>query len=68
MWPFKKKRYIVVGGDPPYPPYVNTEEERRRWDLSKATARDLAANSDIDDPAFVWLATRSIYNSDIPTE
>lgn len=48
-----------------YPPYVCTPEQRRRWDLSERIARQLFG--DIDG-ASVWMATRSIYNGEIPTD
>ena len=49
----------------PYPPYVITEAERKRWDLAEGIARLI-----FDDAgeAQVWQATRSVYRSDIPTE
>jgi len=51
--------------DPPYPPYVVTEAERERWDLSEGIARLI-----FDDAgeAQVWQATRSIFRSDFPTD
>jgi hypothetical protein len=51
----------------PYPPYVTTEADRRRWDLSEQAARRVAANIGGDE-ATIWLATRSLYRSDIPTD
>lgn len=48
-----------------YPPYVRTPEQRRRWDLSEGIARQLFG--DVDE-ASVWMATRSIYSGDIPTD
>lgn len=51
--------------DARYPPYVCTPEQRRRWELSEGIARKLFG--DIDE-ASVWMAARSIYNGDIPTD
>jgi hypothetical protein len=48
-----------------YPPYIVTEEERHRWDLAEGIARQLFG--DLDE-ASVWMATRSIYKSGIPTD
>jgi hypothetical protein len=53
-----------------YPPYVQTEEERDRWDaageVAKATS-ELHEASGVADNVFVWTAQRALYNSDIPT-
>lgn len=51
--------------DSPYPPYVVGDEQRLRWDLCEAIARRIFGE---DGEAQVWMATRSIYKSDIPTE
>ena len=48
-----------------YPPYVQTEDERRRWDASLAIARQLFAD---DGEEAVWFSARSIYKGDIPTD
>lgn len=48
-----------------YPPYVTTDEERKRWDYCVAIAENMFEG---DDPANAWMAARSIYNSDIPLE
>lgn len=45
-----------------YPPYVATEEERRRWNLALGVARLL-----FDTAPDVWQATRAIYRSPIET-
>jgi hypothetical protein len=50
-----------------YPPYVASEEERRRWDLCAALAEQLFADPEDGSARDVWLATRSLYRSDIPT-
>ena len=56
------------GEEPPegYPPYVVTDEQKRRWNAAKAMARQLAEEIGGDETT-VWLATRSLYKSDIPT-
>jgi hypothetical protein len=51
--------------DTPYPPYVTTADQQRRWDLSEAIARELFAE---DGEASVWTATRSIYRLPIKTD
>lgn len=47
-----------------YPPYVRSEEQRRRWALSEAIARELFAGAG---EAAVWMAARSIYMSPLKT-
>jgi hypothetical protein len=50
-----------------YPPYVRTEAERHRWDMAGRWA--VWVSEEIGgDATTVWLATRSLYRSDIPTE
>ena len=54
----------------PYPPYVRTDEERRRWDVCVEGAvaySELCEPGGVADSQFVWYFTRSIYKSDIPT-
>ena len=51
--------------DWPYPPYVTTQAERKRWDVSEALARELFG--DVSE-AQVWQATRSLYHGPIKTE
>jgi hypothetical protein len=53
-----------LGGPAPHPPYVESAEERRRWDLCEAIAEALFGDLD---RASVWMATRAIYRSDLPT-
>jgi hypothetical protein len=48
--------------DKQYPPYVRTDEQRRRWELAAGIARLL-----FDVEADVWVATRTIYRSPLPT-
>jgi hypothetical protein len=51
-----------------YPPYVTTEAQRERFDLSKAIAqRQVELYDDDPNPLYVWLTTRWLYHSDIPT-
>ena len=50
-----------------YPPYVRTEAERHRWDMASRMAAWVAGEIG-GDAATVWLATRSLYRSDIPTD
>ena len=53
-------------GKTPYPPYVVTPEQQRRWDAAGAAARKVAEEIGGNETT-VWLATRSLYKSDIPT-
>jgi hypothetical protein len=48
-----------------YPPYIQTDEERRRWNLAEAIARELFGDLDA---ASVWMATRAIFRCEIPTD
>jgi hypothetical protein len=55
-----------------YPPYVTSEEERRRWRLSTGAALacyGYQPGEDLDgrDRALIWTAQRSIYRSEFPT-
>jgi hypothetical protein len=50
-----------------YPLDVRTKAERHRWDLALRAARHVFEDVGVDE-AIVWSATRSLYNSDIPTE
>jgi hypothetical protein len=47
-----------------YPPFTRTEEERRRWRLAAGIAR---AIFDDAGEANIWMATRSIYKSQLDT-
>jgi hypothetical protein len=54
----------------PYPPYVRTSEERRRWDICLRTATamsELCEPSGVANSQYVWFMTRSFYKSGIPT-
>ena len=51
----------------PYPSDVTTGAERRRWDLAERMAVRVAQDIGGDQQT-VWLATRSLYNSDSPTD
>ena len=50
---------------PPYPPYIRTESGRRRWDLAEALA--VLIFEDPPGSGSTWLATRVIYDMDLPT-
>jgi S-adenosylmethionine:tRNA-ribosyltransferase-isomerase (queuine synthetase) len=52
-------------GELPYPFYVQTEEQKNRWDASTKVA--MAIFDEPQGTASVIGATRSIYHSDIPT-
>lgn len=55
-------------GDP-YPPFVVTPEQRRRWDFCVQGAEGLFADlPEAERTVQVWSATRALYNSDIPTD
>jgi len=47
-----------------YPPYVQTDDQRRRWELSAGIAEKLFGE---DGVAQVWSATRAIYAGPLPT-
>ncbi len=47
-----------------YPPWVQTPEERERWRLAEAIARQIFAG---DGEAAIWMATRAVYQGDLPT-
>lgn len=47
-----------------YPFYVRTDEQRSRWDLALAVAREMFGG---DGEEAVMYSTRAIYNGDIPT-
>lgn len=49
-----------------YPPFVRSENERKRWDMCAAIARQTWEGDD-DAPAQIWQMTRSLYQSEIPT-
>ena len=50
-----------------YPDGVETPEQRKRWDAARLAAIKVAREIEGDEYT-VYLATRSLYNSDIPTE
>lgn len=51
-----------------YPPYVQSAEQRRRWDLSVAIARELLEVDGFPAPGReLWQMTRSIYQSETKT-
>lgn len=47
------------------PPFVQTDEDRLRWDLCVAVAADQLQEP--PESAAVWLASRALYYSSIPT-
>lgn len=54
----------------PYPGYVQTVEERRRWDAAYGIAEGVSALYERDghpDSRFTWLTTRALYQSEYPT-
>jgi len=55
----------------PYPPWVQTPEELRRWDAAYGIAEGLSKlyeESGEPDPRWVWYTTRALYNdTSIPT-
>jgi hypothetical protein len=46
-----------------YPPFITTQDERRRWRLCAGIAESI-----FDDGSNIWAATRSLYRSDLPTD
>jgi len=50
-----------------YPENVKTPEQRKRWDAARLAAIKVTESIGGDEYT-VYLATRSLYNSDIPTE
>ena len=54
-------------GEDQYPLDVTTPAERHRWDMSRQAALRVVQEIEGDDLT-VWLATRSLYNSDISTD
>ena len=63
-WPTRRSEQLP---EHEYPPYVKTEAERHRWDMAGRMAERVAEEIG-GDATTVWLATRSLYRSDIPTE
>jgi hypothetical protein len=51
----------VIG--PVFPPFVVTEDDRRRWQL----AEGVAARVFDGEPAAAWQMARTLYRSDMPT-
>jgi hypothetical protein len=47
-----------------YPPYITTDAERARWDVSAAIADQLFGDLG---PEHAWMATRAIYRDGAPT-
>jgi hypothetical protein len=54
--------------DVPYPPYVQSLEEKRRWDVCEELAEAMFGDLDPGQArAQIWSATRVYYRSDMPT-
>jgi hypothetical protein len=54
----------------PFPGYVQTPEQRHRWEVCARASTLLSAlhePSGRPDSGFVWVTTRALYYSDIPT-
>ena len=49
-----------------FPEFVETDKDRHRWQMAVKAARIVADDLQGDEMT-VWLAARSLYNSDIPT-
>ena len=49
-----------------YPPWIESANDRRRWDLAAAIARELFPGPGSE--ADVWMATRTIFQSRSPTD
>lgn len=52
-------------GDVPYPPYVQTDSDKQRWNAAVRAA--MAAMDAPQESTDVVAATRVLYGSDIPT-
>lgn len=50
-----------------YPPYVETEADMERWDVSAELARSMFEGMDSVDEGHLWLVTRRFYHSNTPT-
>ncbi len=52
------------------PPFVQSAQDRERWELVVAVAEELSRQNEPDGQAnsqFVFFYSRTLYNSDIPT-
>ena len=57
-------------GGTPFPPYVVSADDRKRWNLCLSIARqhsEMFEPGGVADPQYVWFTTRALYKSDIPT-
>jgi hypothetical protein len=53
----------------PYPGYIQTPEQRERWDICAAIMSTMSSQHEPTgrpDPRFVWVGTRALYNTDAP--
>lgn len=51
-----------------YPPYVVTDDERRRWDVCLELAESVFGDlPEAERATQVWAATRAYYTSPVPT-
>ena len=46
------------------PPFVISDEDRRRWELAEAVAVRIFGG---EDAAGIWQCARVLFNSDVPT-
>lgn len=49
---------------PQRPPHIHDDADEHRWDLCRVVAERMYPG----DEALIWQTTRSLYDSDIPTE
>jgi hypothetical protein len=52
-----------------YPPFVQTDEQKYRWQCSWAVATEISAEYEggVANSTFVFYFSRALYSSDIPT-
>ena len=68
-WQDVRRREVVLeGANTGYPAYVETDEQRVRWEFSMKIARVLEDRETGGGESMVWYATRSIYRSDMSNE
>ena len=64
----RRPEIVVEGGNTGYPAYVESDEQRTRWDLSMRIARVLEEQETGGGGTMVWYATQGIYQSDMSDE